>query len=170
VVEGRVEPFAIGRERRTNRMRRARSLKVMAALLGLAACAAGPPVPADREVAGDPAETRRRIEAELARLDLAPAAGGADALEARRTGAPAAWADCGPVLLGDGDDRYRMAMADARAATVRVTLAPAPAGTRVAVAVRATGSYRNPFTTYRVDRPCPSTGLVESRLLAAADG
>jgi hypothetical protein len=151
-------------------MRRARSLKVMAALLGLAACVAGPPVPSDREVAGDPAEIRRRIEAELARLGLAPAAGGAGVLEAHRTGAPAAWAGCAPVLLGDGDDRYRMATADTRAATVRVTLAPAPAGTRAAVAVRATGSYRNPFTTYRVDRPCSSTGLVESRLLAAAGG
>ena len=151
-------------------MRRAPSLPVVGALLGLAACVAGPPVPTEREVPGDPAEVRRRIEAELARLGFAPAASTADALEATRAGAPATWAACAPILLGDGDDTYRMATADGRAATVRVTLTPATAGTRVATTVHVTGSYRNPFTTYRVDRPCASTGFVETRLLAAAGG
>jgi hypothetical protein len=153
-----------------NPMRRAPSLPVAGALLGLVACVAGPPVPTEREVPGDPAEVRRRIETELARLGFQPAAGTAGALEAARADAPAAWAACGPVLLGDGDNTYRMAMADARAVKVQATFTPGTAGTRVITAVRATGSYRNPFTTYRVDRPCPSTGFVESRVLAAAGG
>lgn len=49
-------------------------------------------------------------------------------------------------------------------------LGPAPGGTRVAVATSFTGAYRNPYTTYTFEKPCHSTGMVESRLLAAASG
>lgn len=140
-----------------------------AALLSLVACV-GPPAPTERTAAGDPAEAHSRIAAELERLGFGPVSGTGGTLVASRSGVPAGWASCPPELVTQDDPERRMVTADSRSGTVRVALEPARGGTHVRVATEFAGSYRNPLTTYRFERPCRSTGEVETRLLAAAGG
>ncbi|MEK0083408.1 hypothetical protein [Benzoatithermus flavus] len=148
--------------------RRPSSLLGAAILLGVAACASVP-VETDRTVAGDPAEVRSRIEAEIIRLGFTRTTDGTSGVvTASRSGTPAAWMSCVPEIVGQEDPERRMVTVQSRHGTVRVTLEPAAGGTRVVIATDFTGTYRNPYTTYPFEKPCRSTGVVESRLFAAA--
>jgi hypothetical protein len=140
-----------------------------ALFLALAACTIAP-VETERTVPGNPTAVRGRIEAELGRLGLVPEGGTGDILVASGTAVPAGWASCPPELVGQNDRDRRMVTVGTRRGTVRVSLAPAGDSTRVRVATDFSGTYRNPFTTYRFERPCRSRGEVESRLLQTAGG
>ena len=56
----------------------------------------------------------------------------------------------------------------AREAGVAVSLAPEGDGTRVSVNPEFSATYRDPFRNTPVQLRCPSTGVLEGRLLAAA--
>jgi hypothetical protein len=109
--------------------------------------------------------------AELRRLGLAPVGGEEGVVvTTSRSAVPAGWASCAPIIVGQDGPERRMVTVESRHGTVRATLTPAGRGTRVDVAADFTGTYRNPITTYRREEPCRSTGVLESRLLAAAAG
>ena len=72
------------------------------------------------------------------------------------------------MLLGDGDDRFRMVNATSRQGSVAVTTAPAATGTEVRVEPSFSAIYRNPITGTSFEAPCSSTGVLEQKLLDAA--
>jgi hypothetical protein len=145
-----------------------RCLRLLAGTL-LAGCTLGE-ADTRRTVPGDAAEVAGRVEAELRRLgfvDLERTGGG---IEARALTVEDSWAVCGPILVGDGDDRYRMVSAERERGTVRVTFAEAPDGVMVAVLPTFAADYRNPNKGIVIPRACRSGGVLEGQILAAAAG
>jgi hypothetical protein len=74
------------------------------------------------------------------------------------------------MLLGDQEDRFRMASARHKAGDVTVALTSAPPVTQVRVTPIFRATYRNPINGTSFDAPCESTGVLERRLLDAAEG
>src|SRR3954447_9677662 len=143
-------------------------------LLLLAACAAtstAPPVATTRTMAAPVGQVRDRLEAAIRDLGLTPqpTQSGIEALT--RGGAARDWAGCKRVLISYYQDRgARSTWVDpgAREARVTVSLATEGDGTRVSVDPEFSATYRDPFRNTPVQLRCPSTGVLEGRLLAAA--
>ena len=153
-----------------------RSRYAPAAFLLLAACAAAstaPPVATTRTVAAPVGQVRDRLEAAIRDLGLTsrPTRSGIEAFT--RGGASQDWAGCERALISYSQDRgMRSAWVEpgAREARVAVSLAPEGDGTRVSVDPEFSATYRDPFRNTPVQLRCPSTGVLEGRLLAAAGG
>ena len=93
-------------------------------------------------------------------------------LTGRTAQAPDEWAACGSALVGRGGGEHtsaRLVSVSSLSADVQVTVMPT--GESAAVEVRAafSASYVNPERGGRFERPCRSKGVLEARLLAAAD-
>ncbi len=132
----------------------------------------GAPIESARIVPADPATVGDRIRASMLPLGLTPTTGQDQTIIGTTTHAPADWAACGIVLVGRGGGEHssrRATSVDARAASVRVALTPAGDGTAVKVRAMFSGAYYNPETAQKFDRPCRSKGVLEARLLAAAE-
>ena len=144
-----------------------------AALVLLAACAGTPAsqVPTSRTVAAPVGQVRDRVAAAIRDLGLTaqPTSSGVKAVV--EGGAAQDWAGCQPQLIyyrQDSPPRSAWVNPDAREAVVTVSLAPEGSGTRVSVDPRFTATSTDRFRNTPVQRPCTSTGALESRLLAAA--
>jgi len=153
-----------------------RSRYAPAAFLLLTACAAtstAPPVATTRTLAAPVGQVRDRLEAAIRDLGLTsrPTQSGIEAFT--RGGAARDWAGCERALISYSQDRgMRSAWVEpgAREARVAVSLAPEGDGTRVSVNPEFSATYRDPFRNTPVQLRCPSTGVLEGRLLAAAGG
>ncbi len=140
------------------------------ALLPLAGCTLGS-IEHSRTVPEDPATVAERLASELPRLGFVEVERSPGAVTATAAAVTSGWAICGPILVGDGDDRYRMVGADRRHGSVRVTLTPAAGGgTTVAVFPSFTADYRDPNKGIVLERACRSGGTLEGQLLQAAAG
>ena len=137
-------------------------------LLLLAGCATAPET--RRVVPGDPASAGARIAAELTRLGFADVMRSDGAVSGRTGSVEQGWAICGPILVGDGDDRYRMVSVGRERAAVQVLLAPAPEGVAITVEPTFVGEYRHPGKGILLERPCRTGGTLERLILAAAAG
>lgn len=127
------------------------------------------PPPAARTVALAPATVRAALADELRRLGFAVATD--RTITGRNDAADPAWATCRDALVGDrmGDSRrVAWASAGARIVTVEVATGTTDAGTAVSVAARHAARYVDPFLALPFTRSCPSTGVLEQRLLEAA--
>lgn len=139
-------------------------------LTGLAGCLLGTPVQTVREVTAEPAVVRQRVLAALERLRLAPVSeGDDDVLRTRIAAVPVAWIRCRPMLLGDQEDRFRMVTARHKEGDVTVALTSTPPVTQVRVSPSYRATYRNPVNGTSFDAPCESSGVLERRLLDAAE-
>jgi hypothetical protein len=138
----------------------------LSALL-LAGCAGGR-VETRRTIPVEPATVAERLVAELTRLGFRRISRGKGLIEAMAGSVAPSWATCGPILVGDGDDRHRMVSAGQEHGSVRIMLAPATGGTSLAVLARFVADYRNPYTTNSLERACRTTGVLERMLLDEA--
>jgi len=145
-----------------------------AALLLLAACAtvpAAPPVPTTKTVAAPVDQVRQSVVTAVSNLGLAPETTPTGVLATARGSASSDWADCRLTLItwdqDDGPPRSSWQSPQARQARVAVTLAPEGQGTRVSVSPQFSATYRDPYRNFPVEHACASTGVLESRLLAA---
>src|SRR4051794_16472559 len=151
-----------------------RSCHAPAALLLLAACvttSTAPPVPTTRTVAAPVGQVRDRLEAAIRDLGLMarPTRSGIEAFT--RGGTSQDWAGCKRALISYYQDRgARSTWVDpgTREARVTVSLATEGDGTRVSVDPEFLATYRDPFRNTPVQLRCPSTGVLEGPLLAAA--
>lgn len=84
-------------------------------------------------------------------------------------GAPVAWADCDRMQVTEQFDRNRVQWADAedRRARVTVRFSELAGQTSVSLAPRLDGLYVDRFNNLPFDRPCASTGVLETQILAA---
>jgi hypothetical protein len=140
-------------------------------LPALGGCLALQPIETVRDVTAEPGLVRQRVRAELERLRLDPSgAADEDALTTRIDSVPVTWTRCRPMLLGDQEDRFRMVTARDREGEVTVALTSVPPVTQVRVTPRYRAAYRNPINGTSFDTPCESSGVLERRLLDAAQG
>ena len=138
-------------------------------MLLLEACAGGQ-METNRTVPGEPAAVTDRVMAELTRLGFRGITKGNGTIEATAGNVAPSWATCGPILVGDGDDRHRMVSAGRESGSLRIMLAPAGGGTSLAVVAEFAADYRNPYTTAGLERACRTNGTLERMLLDAAAG
>ena len=159
-----------------------RSLVVLAACGPLAGCVAGPGrhvtelLRATAEIA--PATAVKSAASALAKAGFEVGPVAATRLHAaRHAGADAAWADCSRVLVVyDQDPQVRRSWVapQTRAAEANVEVSPAAdpgkPGTTVAVDARFSASYLDWYRNTPFVRDCPSTGVLERRILHDVTG
>jgi hypothetical protein len=82
-------------------------------------------------------------------------------------GAPAAWAECDRIQVTEQFDRNRVLWADAEDRRARVTVRFSELGgqTSVSLTPRLDGVYVDRFNNLPFDRPCASTGVMETQIL-----
>jgi hypothetical protein len=127
------------------------------------------PRPAGRTVALAPDTVRAAIAEELRRFGFAVVTD--TTITGRSDAADPAWATCRDALVGDrtaDSRRVTWAKPGARIATVEVATGTTDAATTVSVAARHAARYVDPFLALPFMRSCPSTGVLERRLLEAA--
>ncbi len=146
------------------------SLLALAMLIGACVGAPAPePPPASRTVPLASEGVRAAIASELRRLGFVVAT--EMTISGRSDAADPAWAACRDALVGDrmGDSRrVTWASPGARSAAVEVATGTTHAGTTVSVSARHAARYVDPFLALPFTRSCPSTGVLERRLLEAA--
>jgi hypothetical protein len=118
------------------------------------------------------AEVRGRLEGELRSMGLGPPVtpGG---LSVSSRAAPKAWAACRLKLVEDRTGpapRADWAEPENLNAEVAVGLRPTDGGTEVTVIPRYAAVYIDIFRNLPVNGACPSSGVLEQRLLEAARG
>ena len=138
-------------------------------MLLLDACAGGQ-METNRTVPGEPAIVGERVVAELTRLGFRRITKGNGTIAATAASVAPSWATCGPILVGDGDDRHRMVSAGREQGKVRIMLAQAGGGTSLAIFADFAAEYRNPYTGTGRERACRTTGTLERVLLDVAAG
>lgn len=137
-------------------------------LMLLAACAGERPPPV-RAVPGTPETADAKVAGALSRLQLVPRpAEAGSGVAASIHSVPASWSICRPMLLADGDDRFRMVNPTSRQGSVTVITSPAATGTEVQVTPMFEATYRNAITGTSFQSACESTGVLEQKLLDAA--
>ncbi len=123
-------------------------------------------------VAAPVEEVRGRLQSELRSMGLGPTVT-VSGLSAGSRGAPKAWADCQRLLIHDRTGftpRSDWADPEGLTADVTVVLRPSASSTEVTVVPRYAASYRDIFRNLPVMGACPSSGVLEQRLLGAARG
>ncbi len=85
-----------------------------------------------------------------------------------KNGAPAAWSSCDRIQVTEQFDRNRVLWADAEDRRARVTVRFSELGgqTSVSLTPRLDGIYVDRFNNLPFDRPCASTGVMETQILA----
>lgn len=146
----------------------------IAAAIGLASCASlGPPsVPRVTQVAATPAVVAQRMTKAMQDLGFVVAQGsGPGMISGSSEGAQADWAECPAAFVMDMSGRrqkeYPVSLSSS---AVQVTLTPVGEATRVQVGSTFTGSFFDSDTGYSGTSSCHSQGVVEGRLLQAAQG
>jgi hypothetical protein len=142
----------------------------------IAACAAAPETsapPAGRDIAGDPATARERVAQELRALGFAVRENDAmPVLRAELAGSDPAWAECPLVLARDPDPeavRASFERPEGVRTVVVARLTTLAARTHLSLDVLQVARYRNPYVNLLFEERCRSTGILETRLLDAAE-
>jgi hypothetical protein len=149
------------------------------AAFSLAACTAAPRAPSGPStltgtVPAPLAQVRERIEAELRTAGLEIMSSSDSAVRAeRRSAVPKVWVSCPRIIVVDRQSDFnRQSWTAPTGERVDVTVGLSPTGDQTTVTIVADfeGIYRNRYTNTPFDNPCPSTGVLEQRILASADG
>ena len=146
----------------------------------LAACATGqqapvaPSPPTGRDLAVDPGTARELVESELRALGftLRQDGGPLSPLAAELADSDPAWAECPLALARDPDPETSRASFERPESVRTVVIARATtlAGkTHLSLDVLEVARYRNPYVNLTFEERCRSTGILETRLLDAAE-